>query len=144
MQINGEWYLCDDGRVRPILRGEVEAAEGSWVKVPFLVDTGADCTVFSADILAALGFPIPTATHQIGGVGGLASSVTLATAIRLTTTDGGKVLFRGQFTAVTGVSFLDISVLGRDITNLFALIVDRSGDRICLLRPPCRYTIESP
>jgi hypothetical protein len=144
MQINGEWHPCDDGRVRPVLRGEVEAADGSWVKVPLLVDTGADCTVFSADVFAALGFPIPTATHQIGGVGGLASSVALATQVRLTTADGGKVSFRGQFTAVTGVSFLDMSVLGRDITNLFALLVDRSGDRVCLLRPPSRYTIESP
>jgi hypothetical protein len=30
MQILGEWYLCDDGIERPVIRGEVLAADGSW------------------------------------------------------------------------------------------------------------------
>ena len=47
MQINGEWLICDDGIVRPVVRGEILAANGSWVPVPFLLDTGADRTVFS-------------------------------------------------------------------------------------------------
>ena len=54
MLLRGLWHLCDDGVVRPVIRGEVEAGDGSWVQVPFLVDTAADRTVFSADILAAL------------------------------------------------------------------------------------------
>jgi hypothetical protein len=54
MRINGEWYLCDDSVVRPVIRGEVLAGDGSWARVPFLVDTGADRTVFSAAILALL------------------------------------------------------------------------------------------
>ena len=54
MQINGEWYLGDDDIVRPVIRGEILAGNGSWVKAPFLVDTGADRTVFSAAILANL------------------------------------------------------------------------------------------
>lgn len=54
MQINGEWFLGDDGVARPVIRGEILAGNGSWVKTPFPVDTGADRTVFSAAILAAL------------------------------------------------------------------------------------------
>jgi len=35
-----------------------------------------------------------------------------------------------------------MSVLGRDITGLFALIVDQPGHVICLLRQRHWYTIE--
>src|SRR5688572_15020180 len=47
MRIDGVWHLCDDGIVRPVIRGEILACDGSWVKAPFLVDSGADRTVFS-------------------------------------------------------------------------------------------------
>ncbi|MGH9553321.1 MAG: hypothetical protein ACRD3W_28325 [Terriglobales bacterium] len=30
---------------------------------------------------------------------------------------------------------LDMSVLGRDITNLLALVIDHPGDAVCLLYP---------
>ena len=42
MQIRGLWHLCDDGKIRPVMRGEILAADGFWIKTPFLVDTGAD------------------------------------------------------------------------------------------------------
>ena len=45
MQMNGEWVLFSDGVERPVIRGEVLARDGSWVCVPFLVDTGAGRTV---------------------------------------------------------------------------------------------------
>jgi hypothetical protein len=35
MQIDGEWLVCDDGIVRPVIRGEVLAANGSWAPLPF-------------------------------------------------------------------------------------------------------------
>ena len=59
--------------------------------------------------------------------------------------DGTGVLFRGTFAAFTLLESLDMSVLGRDITNLFAVIIDRPGDVVCLLGQRHRYTItESP
>jgi len=30
MRINGEWYLCDDDIVRPVIRGEVMNVSGFW------------------------------------------------------------------------------------------------------------------
>jgi hypothetical protein len=53
-----------------------------------------------------------------------------------------KVVFRGLYVAVTELEALDISVLGRDITNLFAVIVDRLHDVVCLLGQRHRYRIE--
>ena len=54
MLIAGEWLICDDGIVRPVVRGEVETADGDWEPVLFLVDTGADRTVLSAAVLSML------------------------------------------------------------------------------------------
>jgi adenylate cyclase len=44
MRIDGEWLLCDDAIVRPMMRGEILAHDGSWQAIEFLVDTGADRT----------------------------------------------------------------------------------------------------
>jgi hypothetical protein len=102
MQISGEWFLCDDGVVRPTIRGYALARDGSWQRLQFLVDTGADRTVFNAAVLALLDLQlIPTHEH-LGGVGGLAETVIVETQIRLTPQDGGKVVFRGQFAGFTG------------------------------------------
>jgi hypothetical protein len=37
---------------------------------------------------------------------------------------------------------LDMSVLGRDVLNLFAVIVDRGADRVMLLHGAHSYAIE--
>ncbi|MGH9803122.1 MAG: hypothetical protein ACRD82_22385 [Blastocatellia bacterium] len=42
MRINGEWLLCEDGVVRPIVHGFVQLANGQWYEVPFLLDAGAE------------------------------------------------------------------------------------------------------
>ena len=141
MRISGLWYLCDDGIVRPVIRGEVQAADGTWMKVPFLVDTGADRTVFSADILNALHLQPINSPDRLGGVGGIADSVGVKTQIRLTQDDAGKAVFKGQFAGFTDPEALDMSVLGRDILNLFALIVDQPADTVCLLGQKHFYTI---
>jgi len=142
MHIHGEWYLCDDGVVRPVIRGEVLADDGSWVRAPFLVDTGADRTVLSAAILALPHLrPLATQAH-LGGLGGLTTAVIVETQIRLSREDDGRVIFRGQYAAVTEREALDMSVLGRDITGLFALIVDQPGHVVCLLGQQHQYTIE--
>lgn len=142
MQISGEWYLCDDGIVRPVVRGEILAGNGSWVPAPFLVDTGADRTVLSATVLALLQLPLVATDARLGGLGGVAQAVIVETQVRLTREAGGKVVFRGPYAAVTELEALDMSVLGRDIAGRFAVIVDQPGNVVCLLRPRHRYRIE--
>jgi hypothetical protein len=124
-----------------VFRGEVTAHDGTPVQTLFLADTGADRTVLSANILTALG-PLPALmTQQLGGVGGKATAVIVDTAIHLARDDGGTALFRGSFAAFTDAEALDMSVLGREITNLFALIVDRPREIVCLLGQDHDYTI---
>ena len=142
MRINGAWELGDDGIVRPVIRGKILTSRGLWMRVPFLVDTGADQTVFSAVILAALSFQPRAAQDRIGGVGGIVNSVLVETQIQFRRETGSSVVFRGQYRAVTEVEALDISVLGRDIMGLFSVIVDQPGNVVCLFGQRHRYTIE--
>jgi predicted aspartyl protease len=141
MQINGEWLLCDDGVVRPVIRGEILTNERLWQPAEFLVDTGADRTVFSAATLSKLGLQPIVVQERLGGLGGLIDAVVVATQIQLTRETGSKVVFRSQYAAVTAVEALDICVLGRDITGLFTVLVDQPGNLVCLLGQRHRYTI---
>lgn len=142
MRINGEWYLCDDGVVRPIIRGEVLNVNGFWEPTLFLVDIGADRTVLNAAILELLGFQPKEIFDKIGGIGGIAKAVIINTQVRLSCADESKAVFRGEFAAVVHLEALDISVLGRDIMDMFSVIVDRQGEVVCLLGQRHRYIIE--
>jgi predicted aspartyl protease len=143
MRIDGEWFECDDGLVRPVIRGEILNASGAWESALFLVDTGADCTVISAAVFDVLGFESAETHRQLGGIGGVAESVGIATQIRLARDDGGEAVFRGRYSAFTQLESLDMSVLGRDILQMFAVIVDRPDGMIALIRPNHRYRIET-
>jgi predicted aspartyl protease len=142
MRFDGEWHLCDDGILRPIIRSEVLADDGSWRAVEFLIDTGADRTVFSKNVLDALCLDTIESNGCIGGVGGIVDSIVVETQIRFTREDAGKVVFRGKYAACTEQETLDMSVLGRDILEMFAVIIDRPGNIICLLGKQHRYKIE--
>lgn len=142
MRIDGEWALFDDGVIRPIVFGEISAADGSWVKCPFLVDTGADRTVLTAAALTQLGLRPITSDDGISGLGGSAESVVIETQIRLSRDNSSKVVFRGQYAAVTEVKSLDTCVLGRDITGLFAVIVDETRRVVCMVSQRHHYTIQ--
>jgi predicted aspartyl protease len=133
--------LCDDGFIRPVIQAEIRTNDDSWFKAPFLLDTGADRTVFSADVLDALHLQSLGADEHIGGVGGIVSSVLVETQLRLTRENGGKILLRGKYAGVTEVEALDMSVLGRDVTNLFAVIVDWPRQNVYLLGQRHQYAI---
>jgi predicted aspartyl protease len=141
MLIAGEWHPCDDGVLRPILRGEVQAGDGSWLAARFLVDTGADHTVFSPEVWQGLLLESVDSPYRVEGVGGRAGSVVVQTAVRLTRDQDRKITIRGEFLALVEVGSLDMSVVGRDILNQFALIVDRPQNVVCLLGQNHFYTI---
>lgn len=143
MQINGEWFMCDDKIERPIIRGEVLAGDGSLINVIFLLDTGADRTVLSATDFSALHYTQEITEFTLAGVGGLMGSLLIDTKLVLTQDNGRKASFNGQFAVLASYESLDYSVLGRDITNLFAVIVDRPNDLVCLINQNHTYKIEA-
>lgn len=133
MRANGVWLLGDDGTTQPIFLAEIADSGGHWVKVAMLADPGADRTVLSRDAFAKLHFPPDPSEEQLAGIGGISECVSFVSQIRIPRADGVALTFRGKFAAVLSTSALDLSLLGRDITNHFALVVDRPGDAVCLL-----------
>ena len=142
MLIKGDWLLCDDEIVRPVLRAEILARDQTWKAAEFLLDTGADRTVLSANVLAMLG-PLPANNdiERISGVGGIIETPVIKTALRLTRENNDKILFRGAYAACTDPDMLDMSVVGRDILDLFTVIIDRSNDFVGLLRDRHSYKL---
>jgi hypothetical protein len=61
--------------------------------------------------------------------------------IRFDRHEGGQASFTVQCAAVTDAVTLDMSLLGRDVTDYFALIVDHPGNAVALVNQRHRYTI---
>jgi hypothetical protein len=141
MRIDGRWLLCEDGVIRPTLRGELETGTGSRLQVEFLLDSGADRTVLDSATFAQLALPPREAPEAVSGLGGATETVLVETVTHLSRETGQAIAFRGQFTAVPEAAGLEISVLGRDIMDLFAVIIDRPGNVVCFLSQRHRYAI---
>jgi hypothetical protein len=146
MRVDGKWLLCDDGVSRPVVPGVVRLADGQWVEVAFLLDAGADRTVFSPDFLPLLQ-PLAGVEFEqtrLAGVGGQVNSVTVETTIGFIKDDGRPVTVQGTFVVFTEDESLDLSVLGRDVTNNFSVIYDYPSQTVALLAPPHSYEIKWP
>ena len=144
MRINGEWLLCEDDEQRPTVAGVVHVADGQKMEVAFLLDGGADRTVFSTRFLYRL---LPLAINdpeqpQLAGIGGMVNSITVETALEFTRDDGRLVTVRGQFGVFTTGESSDLSILGRDVTNNFSVIYDYSHQVVALLALPHYYEIK--
>jgi hypothetical protein len=68
MRIVGEWRLADDGVTRPFVEADVQAADGGMLPEIFLIDCGADRTVFSESFLrkGAVIFTLWTGIRGLG------------------------------------------------------------------------------
>jgi hypothetical protein len=139
MQIDGRWSRAKDNVARPIIEGAVRNALGHWVAVEFLVDPGSDCSLFSSDVMAKLDL-VPEAADGLTGVGGDVLGLWVKTTIRLVPRGPMAATFAGRFAAVNGPS-PDISLLGRDILNCFAVIIDYPQQIVCLVRERHGYIV---
>lgn len=140
MRIDGSWELSGDGVTRPMMDVLVQTGDGAWTDVGFLIDSGADRTVFSADLLNRLGLQDRPADQNLSGVGGTVATVLVSTRLRFTTTVGQSVDFPAEFAAFTDQTALDTPVLGRDVLNVFAVVLDRPRNVVCLLHGTESYS----
>jgi hypothetical protein len=145
MRIVGEWQAGEDGVTRPVVRAKVAAADGTLERDIFLVDSGADRTVFGARLLWKLGFPMTPGSGSsiLQGIGGLCDGVAVKTVVELTRDDGGVIHLRGEFAAFTNPTESDLSILGRDILNLFDVILSRRRSEVLLLASNHQYRVEN-
>jgi predicted aspartyl protease len=143
MVVSGKWRIEEDGIARPMVDVMVTGADGDPVTQLFLVDTGADCTVFSAQLLAKLAKPAEEASgcSILQGLGGQSESVAVEGTLEIHTTDGRELKIRGKFAAVVQPSMLDISVLGRDVLANFDVIVSRRRNEVLLVAGNHSYAV---
>ncbi|MFO0806173.1 MAG: aspartyl protease family protein [Gemmataceae bacterium] len=141
MRINGKWQLDEHGVLEPILFAKVLDASGSWQKIPFLIDTGAETTVFSPDDLGTLGLPCLPSRHHIVGVGGTVDVLTVDTKLQLELDSGSSIVINGPFDGLVEGREGEFSLLGRDVLSHFAAIFDRPGGVLALLHGRHRYSI---
>ena len=135
MRVNGEWLMCDDGEIRPVVRGQVRVTDDLSLEVPFLLDAGADRTVFSARYLYLLQAleVIEFEPVNLSGVGGQVNTIPIETSLSFNRDNGRPVAVRGAFRVFTEIESADLSVLGRDQTNNFSVIYDYPGRTVALL-----------
>ena len=143
MRIVGQWLVGDDGVKRPILKAKVQAFGGGVEPAEFLIDPGADRTVLGFNLLESLGLPASPAPGDdiLMGVTGGCEFVLVRTFIELACDDGGAAIMRGEFAAFSSGSTTDLNILGRDVLNIFDVILSYQRDEVLLLRENHSYRV---
>lgn len=143
MLIKGEWYLHDDGILRPIVRIHVLDLNNHLIPENFLVDTGADRTVFREALVTKLKMPPKKVTSEfsLSGIGGASNFVLVTTGLEFARDGGGTARVRGEFAGFTDPAATDLSILGRDVLNHFDLIVSYTKNEILLLSQRHHYLV---
>jgi predicted aspartyl protease len=143
MRIVGKWQVSDDGVKFPVVEVEVKTADGQSKSDKFLVDSGADRTVFSANLLEKLGLPrLPVpAGLTLEGIGGESGFVLVETIMKIPGEDGETATLRGQFAAFTDPSATEISILGREVLDHFDVILSRRRGEVLLLAENHTYRV---
>lgn len=143
MRVDGEWFADEYGILRPTVRAHVHGMDGIVERERFLVDTGADRTVFSANFFEQLRLSgdLPPAGLGLLGIAGGAEFVIVRTILELKRDDGRPAIIRGEFAAFTDPDATDLSILGRDVLDNFRLIISRIDDEVLLLAPNHHYRV---
>jgi hypothetical protein len=146
MRIVGEWFVCPDGALRPVCKGYAADAAGIEHEERFLVDSGADATVFTAGFVQRLGLPSQAFPAGVGlsGLGGAQASVLVRTTLTLYADDGSPARIQGAIAAFTDPAAADMSILGRDVLNHIDLILSRRRNEVLLLAANHGYQIQPP
>lgn len=142
----GEWHLFPDGIVRPALEIKVRGSDQQLYDSHFLVDTGADRSVLDANFSQKLNLKSipPQSGRTLSGIGGVSSFAFVDAELILTSRDGHLFVAQFRFAALLNRAASDHSILGRDILDLFHVIVSRPRDEVLLLSGIHDYDIRSP
>jgi hypothetical protein len=135
MLIAGEWFVSDDGVARPVLDIVVRIGDSRRQGDRFLVDSGADRTVFSRTLLARLqtSGSSPPEGHGLVSAAGAARFVLVEAVLELSAVHGQPASVRGEFAAFTDEATLEMSILGRDVLDNFDVILSRRRNEVLLL-----------
>jgi hypothetical protein len=136
-------YVARGGIYRPFVVLRVRSASGSWVPIPFLIDTGADATFLNHACVAHLDLdvsPLPLKSDASGVSGGFLYYETHIW-LRLEAETGEARVFAGNLGVMADPVTSDVPVLGRDVLNQFAAIFDYKRNEILLIAEPDDYRV---
>ncbi len=142
MRFVGEWHRGEDGVVVPTVKSRFVTADGQLIHERFLIDSGADRTVLTAKLLDRLGVVPAAPADTLRGVGGSQAFVLVPAVFELRRDDGPWVTFRGVYAALLGPGVSEFSLLGRDVLDLFDVILSRQRNEIALLAGNHTYRID--
>lgn len=136
--ISGYFRHDDNGVMRPYIDLDVafHTPLNARIRISFIVDTGADRTLLSANVARELerlfDFDIRSLElgNPVGGLGGIIDTRSIGVTLR-----------QGSFWTAMPVSIIDAvpgpnsapSLLGRDMLDDFALFMERRSERVLLL-----------
>jgi hypothetical protein len=143
MRIDGRWHLFKDGILRPVIDAAIQGPTGTLHTVMFLLDAGADRTVFDHTFVPLLN-PLAVAseeTPELGGVGGKVDCVFIRSRLAFVSSEGKRVIVQGAFGVFTESSSSDVAILGRDVTNNFDVIYSYPSRQVMLLAKPHSFQI---
>ncbi len=141
MRINGQWRRDENDVLTPVIECGLLAGDGEWLYTYFLIDSGAERTVISADILRQLDSPCHASLHSLVGLGDSVQVLTVSTKLKFEPDNGSSIVVNGPFDGLPEGREGELSILGRDVLGNFAIILDRPGDVIALLHGRHRYSI---
>jgi len=143
MRIVGKWHTCEDGTIRPVVDVTVSNGSDRAALEVFLVDSCADCTVLSAQLLQKLQLTGKPATPglYLKGISGAGNYVIVNPVLEFLRVDGGPARVRGEMAAFTDPTATDLSILGRDVLDHFDVIISRRRNDVLLLAGNHHYQV---
>ncbi len=136
-------YKNESGIFRPYIRINVLSPIEKWVRVNFLVDTGADETFLDFSFIKK--FNIDTkgidVKDDVGGVGG--SGVPyfqIDSVLKLISPNSTKV-FKGKINIFLDPHSSEVPLFGRDVLDNLVVIFDRKQNSILLLDEEEQYKV---
>src|SRR3974390_1035332 len=110
MVISGSWQQNDDGVTRPVIEIQVVGAGSRSVEEIFLIDSGADRSLFWAGLLDRLEFEESKGakTEKLHGLMGICESRVVNATLILKTREGQNVRINGDFPTTTDPATVDI------------------------------------
>ena len=142
MRINGTWHTCDDAELRPVVLGAMIAADGRWLSVPFWWTPAQTGRYFLQRHIGAWDSSAWTPLEIWAESVAWREPYALPRPFALCAKTAATRRFAVTFPASVEPEVLDMSVLGRDIMDMFAVIVDRRSDVVALLGTGHRYRME--
>lgn len=108
----------------------------------FLIDSGADRTIITAEVAEWVGADFSPLDFAVHGVVSSVPTAKVGVNLKIERDDGGEAEIRGPLVACTEPGVIDECILGRDVLGNFCLVLHERNDLICLLAGNHRCRIE--